>query len=68
MDNQEEVIRGLEFIIRKNFEHADIQIFTKPSEALEYLHDYSVDIVISDITMPDETGFQFIKKAKNEIL
>ncbi len=65
LDNQEEVIRGLEFIIRKNFEHADIQIFTKPSEALEYLKSNKTDIVISDITMPNETGFQFIKKAKN---
>lgn len=64
LDNQEEVIRGLESIIGEKFEQAQIVTFTKPSKALEYLHDYSVDIVISDITMPDETGFQFIKKAK----
>lgn len=65
LDNQEEVIRGLESIIREKFEQAEIVTFTKPNDALEYLKKGGIDIVISDITMPNKTGFQFIKDAQN---
>ena len=42
----------------------DIATFTSPSEALEYLNDHRVELIIADQRMPEMTGTQFLVKAK----
>jgi two-component system probable response regulator PhcQ len=42
----------------------DVTIFTSPVEALEYLRDHPVDLVISDFRMPEMDGASFLTQVR----
>ena len=42
----------------------DVTTFTSPVEALTYLRDHPVDLVISDFRMPEMDGASFLTKAR----
>jgi two-component system, probable response regulator PhcQ len=42
----------------------DVTTFTSPVEALAYLRDHPVDLVISDFRMPEMDGASFLTKAR----
>ncbi len=70
IDNQEEVGRGLELIIKEEFSNFQIVVFTNPDDAtmalcvLKERNEPQPAIVISDITMPNKSGFVFVKEAQ----
>lgn len=45
--------------------HYSITSFISPVSAVEYLEDNSADVVISDIRMPDMTGFDVLNRVKS---
>lgn len=53
--------RALKRAIEK---HYQITSFTSPSSAVEYLADNTADVVVSDIRMPEMTGFDVLSKVK----
>jgi DNA-binding NtrC family response regulator len=44
--------------------HYSITAFTSPVSAMEYLSENSADIVVSDIRMPELTGFDVLERVK----
>ena len=70
IDNQEEVGRGLELIIKEKFSNFQIVVFTNPDDAttalcvLKERNEPQPAIIISDITMPNKSGFVFVKEAQ----
>lgn len=41
-----------------------ISTFSKADEALKFLRSNSVDVIVSDINMPDKDGFEFLREVK----
>ncbi|MCC7225033.1 MAG: response regulator [Chitinophagales bacterium] len=66
LDNQKEVLIGLEQIIKMHYPEANILTATNVGDALALLREHSVDIAISDITLPGQTGFLFIQEGKQQ--
>jgi len=49
------------FLQKKNYE---VTSFTSPKKALEYLRTNSVNLMLTDIHMPEMSGIELIKTAK----
>lgn len=67
VDDEYMILNGLEMLIPWN--ELGFQITGKVrngKQALEYVKNNSVDLVISDVTMPIKSGIQFIKEAREE--
>ena len=70
VDNQEEIGLGLKQIVEEEFPNYQIILFTKPDDAtaalrvLEARKEPQPAIIISDITMPNKSGFVFVKEAQ----
>lgn len=65
VDDEYMILAGLQKII--DWHSLNIEVvgaFKSGQEALDYLAGHPVDIVITDITMPNMTGLEFIKTAK----
>jgi two-component system response regulator PilR (NtrC family) len=62
IDDEPNIIEVLEII----FQEDDMEVFkaTSGSEALALLNQHKVDLVISDIRMPDISGVEILKQAK----
>ena len=68
VDDEYMVTEGLKRLIP--FDKWDMEVVATAShadEALEYVHENPVDVVISDVNMPDKTGLDMIREMK-EIL
>lgn len=53
----------------KNNDSVNLQaVFTKPSEALNYLKQFAVDLVFCDIQMPSITGINLVKSFPQSII
>ncbi|MCB9230016.1 MAG: response regulator, partial [Deltaproteobacteria bacterium] len=44
-----------------------VKTINNPLKAIEYIKNHSVDVIISDITMPEMSGIDFFKKIKNDM-
>jgi DNA-binding NarL/FixJ family response regulator/two-component sensor histidine kinase len=68
VDNQLEYCKFLQDEIKKEF-GINATYCTSASSAREYLRkqNYKIDVVITDITMPGESGIRMIKKIREEI-
>lgn len=64
VDDHQLILDGLEKLLSsvENYEVAFIE--NKASAALQYMQNNPVDMVISDVAMPDMNGAEFIKKLK----
>ena len=65
VDDEYMVTEGLKRLIP--FEKWDMQVVTTANhadDALDYVKENPVDVVISDVNMPDKTGLEMIKEMK----
>ena len=62
VDDEPNILEVLEIVLRD--EGMEVFKSTAGRQALEFLRENSVDMVISDIQMPDITGVQLLKEAK----
>jgi len=62
VDDEPDIIEILELVLREE----DLEVYKSRSgsEALQVLRDRRVDVVVSDIRMPDLTGVELLRKAK----
>ena len=64
LDDEEDIINALKRLLRNNYE---IIPFNKGDEALAYLQENHVDIIMSDMRMPKMDGAEFLAHAKDII-
>lgn len=64
VDDEENILSSLKRLFRKE----PYQILTAPSgeEGLEILGDHPVDLIISDLKMPQMNGIEFLKRAREK--
>jgi two-component system, probable response regulator PhcQ len=63
VDDEENVINALRRSLRR--EGYDIQVATRPADALVLLKQAPVDLVLSDHLMPEMTGLEFLKLVRD---
>lgn len=63
VDDEENVINALRRSLRR--EGYDIQVATRPADALALLRQAPVDLVLSDHLMPEMTGLEFLKLVRD---
>ena len=66
VDDEYMITEGLKRLIP--FEKWDMEVVATANhadEALDYVREHPVDIVISDVNMPDKTGLEMIQEMKN---
>ena len=64
LDDEEDIINALKRLLRNNYE---IIPFNKGDEALAYLQENHVDIIMSDMRMPKMDGAEFLAHAREII-
>ena len=64
VDDIDENIYSLKLLIEENF---DINIFTalKAQEAIEIVMNNTIDLILTDVQMPDVDGFEFAQYLKD---
>mgnify|MGYP003393222718 CR=1 FL=1 len=64
LDDVSENIYSLKLLIEENF---DINIFTalKAQEAIEIVMNNTIDLILTDVQMPDVDGFEFAQYLKD---
>lgn len=63
VDDEEMILTSLRSLLELDTDY-DVVTFQAPSEALEYLQNSGLDLVISDHEMPDMKGIAFLAKVK----
>lgn len=67
VDDEPYILQGLKVIIDWEGEGFSIEhVFSNGADALKYLTDNEVDLVISDIKMPEMTGLELLEIVKKE--
>jgi len=61
VDDEVDILKSLKRTLRKDYE---VIAFDSPISALEYLNENMVDIVLSDMRMPDMDGADFLTNVK----
>lgn len=61
VDDESQILKSLKRVFRRAGH--DTVIFTSAAEALEYLQENTVDLIISDMRMPEMDGHQFLSEA-----
>lgn len=64
VDDEDMVLTSIDSFLQLESEY-NIMTFTKASEALEYITENAVDLVISDYLMPEMNGIEFLGKVRN---
>jgi len=64
IDDHQLFLEGLKAMLNNEATIEVSQTFTKAKKALEYLKRNTVDLIITDISMPEINGVEFIKKLK----
>lgn len=62
VDDEQEILSAIKRSLMR--QDVTIEAFSSPRLALEFLQDNEPDIIISDYKMPDITGLELLKKAK----
>ena len=63
VDDEEMVVTSIKSFLTLETDY-DVVAFTSPKEALEYIREHKVDLVISDYLMPDMDGIEFLANVK----
>ena len=63
VDDEEMVVTGIKSFLTLETDY-EVVSFTSPKEALAFVKDNRVDLVISDYLMPDIDGIQFLAEIK----
>lgn len=61
LDDEQDILNALKRLLRKDY---DITTFTEGGEALKYIAENSIDIIMSDMRMPAMDGAEFLAKAR----
>jgi two-component system probable response regulator PhcQ len=64
VDDEENILNSLKRLFRK--EPYEILTAINGEEGLKILDDHQVDLIISDLKMPEMSGIEFLKKAKQK--
>jgi two-component system probable response regulator PhcQ len=64
VDDEENILNSLKRLFRK--EPYEILTAISGEEGLKILDDHQVDLIISDLKMPEMSGIEFLKKAKQK--
>ena len=59
LDDEKSYADMLSFILKR--EGYEVQTFYEPKVALEYLRTHAVDLIVSDIAMPEMDGLEFLR-------
>ena len=63
VDDEEMVVTSIKSFLTLETDY-EVVAFTSPKEALEYVRENKVDLVISDYLMPDMDGIEFLANVK----
>ncbi len=63
LDDEEMVVTSIKSFLTLETDY-DVVAFTSPKEALEYIREHKVGLVISDYLMPDMDGIEFLANVK----
>jgi DNA-binding NtrC family response regulator len=63
VDDEEMVVSSLRFFLELETAYK-VAGFTSPSEALRYLAEHDVDVVVSDYLMPEMDGLRFLGRVR----
>ena len=63
VDDEEMVVTSIKSFLTLETDY-DVVTFTSAKEALQYVREHKVDLVISDYLMPDMDGIEFLAKVK----
>ena len=63
VDDEDMVLTSLRSFLTLETDY-EVETFLKPTEALEYIRDNDVDLVMSDYLMPDMDGISFLAEVK----
>ena len=61
LDDEQDILNSLKRLLRRDY---DVVCYTEGQEALDYLADNNVDIIMSDMRMPQMNGDEFLTSAK----
>ncbi|RMF67238.1 MAG: response regulator [Calditrichaeota bacterium] len=64
LDDEDIVLTSLRSFLELETNY-DVVTFTSPTEALDYIKEHHVDLVISDYLMPEMDGISFLAEVKN---
>lgn len=64
VDDEQLIVDGLIKIIGRQYPQEELQGYTSPTEAAQFLGDSLPDLLITDIRMPDMTGLELIAALK----
>jgi len=62
LDDEQDILNALKRLLRKNF---TLVTFTEGQVALDYLRENTVDLIMSDMRMPNMDGAQFLEKSRD---
>lgn len=65
VDDEEMVLKSLNSFLSLETNY-DVKTFVSPQEALEFIKENDIDLVVSDYLMPDMDGLTFLELVKNE--
>jgi len=63
VDDEDMVVTSIKSFLALETDY-EIHGFTTPAEALEYIRNHRVDVIVSDYLMPEMDGISFLAKAK----
>ena len=63
VDDEEMILTSIRTLLMLEADY-EVQCFTKPAEAAQYLEKNTVDVTVSDYMMPGLTGIQLLGEAK----
>ena len=64
VDDEDMVVTSIKSFLTLETDY-EIQGFTTPAEALAYIENHKVDVVVSDYLMPDMDGISFLAEVKD---
>ena len=66
LDDHQLILDGMEKLLSSVEEYEIVFVVNRAKEALNYLETNKVDLVITDVAMPDMNGAQFIQKIRQK--
>lgn len=66
VDDHQLILDGLEKLLKTNKEYEIVFIENRAKKALEYIMKKPVNLVISDVAMPDMNGAEFVRKIRQD--